>query len=619
MKNLISRAQGYYFQLAIFLFFLTIYSLTMFPGAGGRINWGDSIKWQYLHLANGLPHSTGYPQFLLLSEIFSRVLFFLDMPERITFIAVFFGALAMAVFYSLVHLLTKNKTGSVLATLFMGFTYTFWAQSTEAEVYTLNIFYLLSVFYLFIQFYYTKSNKYFLAGCAVYALSFGNHLTMVTILPAILFISLWSDYRKVFAPRNLVAIAVFVLIGMSQYLLIYYRAHTSDPLYMESPYKPDFSQFIGYVTGRGFHDQMLSFTLPQILYARINVLFQFLNLNFTIVGLLLSSAGFFYFLYQKKGYVELIFISLALLGQLAFNISYDVGDLIVFFIPVYIILGLFAGLIFAARNTLIPSVLMGALTICTFWISTRKMDILTENTFVQQNIRPFTSMYEEQNSSHPLYLWPSDYYINMYMKYDKLTSENSPFFSLAYTDILPDTFYIAKESEITPALQDQHEISVAYTEDASQFLYRKIKPSQAVFISVMDEGAAKLPAEFYNILQQHGSKIDSIPFRGSYAAVLYNGKMVEELNGNGPADIRSTTITNNPLTDQLTYHVHSSGFDFGNNSIIRLNGFDYATKRRGVNFVVYDTVKEEVTDIINFDTHLGEEKKLLKATRKPKE
>nr|WP_255474100.1 DUF2723 domain-containing protein [Pontibacter qinzhouensis] len=588
----------------------------MYPGAGGRINWGDSIKWQYLHLANGLPHSTGYPQFLMLTELFSRIIFFLDMPERITLIAVLFGALAMVMFYSVVHLLTNSRIGSTLATLCMGFTYTFWTQATEAEVYTLNIFYLLTVFYLFLKFYYTKSNKYYLLGCAVFALSFGNHLTMVTILPALVFISLKADYRKVIATRNLLFVALFILAGISQYILVYYRAHTSNPLYIESSFKPNFSEFFGYITGSGFHSQMFPFTLPVILYERFNILFQLLNLNFTILGLSLAAAGFFYYLYQKKGYVELIFLGAALVGQLVFNINYDVPDLIVFFLPIYFILGIFIGMIFASRQTLVPLVLGITLTLGIIYISFKKKDILTANTFVTLYIRPYTSMHELQKTSYPLYFHSSNYYISMYMKYDQLTNFNSSLFSLTTTGVLPDTFYIARESEITPDLQEQHNIRLAYTENAYQFLNRNIKTNHAVFISFMGAGAANMPAEFYTILKQHGSRIDHIPVTGSYSAILYNGKIVEYLNETGPSEISSKDTKYNPLPDHIRFSINSAAPAFGSVSIININGYDYSPKRRGINFVVYDTVNNQVTDIIEFDTVEGEEKKLFQATRK---
>lgn len=623
MIKSVEKAKGfvsdYSYQIFIFVAFIAIYLITLYPGEGGRINYGDSIKWQYLHLANGLPHGTGYPQFLVLTEIFSRVVFFLEGPERITFISALFGALSMSVFYSLVFLLTKDKVGSLISAFFVGLSYTFWAQATEAEVYTLNIFYLLSVFYLFIKFYQTKESKYYLLGCAVYALSFGNHLSMITILPAVAFIVLITDYKVVFVPKHLLLVALFLVIGALQYGFILNRAFSVNHPYMEISPNPSMTEFLGYITGN-HKSQMFVFSYEEIIFDRFPVLLHFLNENFTVLGLVFAAAGFFYYFYIRKSYVILSFISLAMLGQVVFNISYNVGDLLVFFIPVYVIIGIFAGLLFSASKDVLPKAILSLLTVYLIVHNTQSKDILAKNDY-SLLFRPMLSLYQEQPDDLPLYYKSKDYNMETFMFYNNLSGDLGgskslvPFTSLIQTD----SFYVAYENDYHEDLAAEYDLKVASVEQIHDFVRKRIhSPDHVLFFSVTDEAAQNIPHEFGALLKQYGSKVESLAYRGSYAAMLYNGKIVESMDLAGPAQIKSDNFEIDPLEGKIDYEVFSAGWGFGSTSVVKINGFDYSGKERGMNIVVYDVAKNKVVDIANFDTHAGYPKTLFKAIkRKP--
>jgi hypothetical protein len=621
MKNLIDPSKrfvaSYSFHILIFITFITIYSITMYPGAGGRINHGDSIKWQFLHLANGIPHSTGYPQFLILSEIFSRIIFFLEMPERITFISVFFGALSMTVFYSLAYVLTKDKIGSLLSTIFTGCTYVFWVDATEAEVYTLNIFYLLSVFYLFIQFYITKKSSYYLTGCAIYALSFGNHLSMITILPAIAFIALITDYKIVFTPKNILLVVMFVIIGMLQYSFIYFRAHSPDIQYAEITLKPTFENFVAYITGSGSQSLMFAFSFEKVLFERFVVLYNYINLNFTIFGVMLAFAGFFYYLYVKRQYAIITFLTLALTGQIIFNVNYDVGDIIVFFTPIYIIIGIFISLLFAASKDLVFKMYLAVLAFFTISYNINNRNILTVSTYGPTYFRPILSLYLEQKDSLPLYYRSEDYGMYTYMSYLNFSGDLPPGKSIAA--VMPaylDSFYVAKNPAFYPELADQYDVKPVMSESIYDFIRKRHTPDNIIFLSAMDEAKENLSKELINYLQQYGSKIETLPFRSSYAGVLHDNKIVEAISDLGPVSIKADSTENAPLKGELNYEVKSAGFPLGNISEIKINGLDYSIKGRGINIVVYNINSEKVIDMINFDTHTGEPKTLFKAFRK---
>ena len=71
-----------------------------------------------------------------------------------------------------------------------GFTYTFWSQSVIAEVYSLNRLFIAITLYYFIRWHLFGEYRHFLLACAFYSFSFGDHLIVVTLLPAIVFLVL---------------------------------------------------------------------------------------------------------------------------------------------------------------------------------------------------------------------------------------------------------------------------------------------------------------------------------------------------------------------------------------------------------------------------------------------
>lgn len=612
----------YFPQIIIFFSFILIYLITRYPGVGGRLNFGDSAKWQYIHLANGLPHGTGYPQFLFLSEVFSRLVFFLDLSERITFISIVFGTLSLVVFYSLLNVLTKNKIGSFISTLLVGFSYVFWIQATEAEVYTLNIFYLLTVFYLFIQFYLTKNSNYYLVGCAVYALSFGNHLSMITILPAVAFISFITDYRVVIKPKNIALVALFVFLGALQYAFIYYRAYHSDPGYIEIVPDPTLAQFMTYLTGSD-KPTMLAFTFNQIIDARIPVLLNFVRINFTYLGILFAFAGFFYYLYVKKAHIVLGFLTLAMLGQVAFNISYNINDLIVFFTPVYVIVGLFIGLVFSANQDLIPKITLSLLILYLFSSNIYSKNIVVKNTYWLNHFKPVVSLYQQQKDNIPFYMpIPEGDYVNRtYLRYINLSGDIAP------KSIIPDlkvknldSFYVF--APYADLIADYYAKPVV-VESLYDYIKNINKPNNAVFFSIKEVGSQNIPLDFVNFLKSYGSKIESLPVAGKYAAVLYEGKLVEAISEAGPAIIDSDSLDNNyygtendPLNGALSYALVSGHHVNPDSSAIIIEGHNYSVNRKGINIVAFDLDAGEVRDMASFDTALREEKRLFKAVKK---
>ncbi|MCX5753692.1 MAG: DUF2723 domain-containing protein, partial [Candidatus Krumholzibacteria bacterium] len=149
--------------IVIFLVPLVVYSLTMAPTL---VFWdsGEFISTAYIL---GIPHSPGTPLFTLVGRVFAMLPLPMEAAKRINFFSVVCGALAVLMCY-LVAVTTlrfmypslKGRLGRFMTyagpftgSLFLAFSYTHWLDSTETEVYALNLFVMGLCTWLALQWY----------------------------------------------------------------------------------------------------------------------------------------------------------------------------------------------------------------------------------------------------------------------------------------------------------------------------------------------------------------------------------------------------------------------------------------------------------------------------------
>ena len=225
----------------------------MFPGLGGVMNAGDTAKFQTLAHTQILVHGPGYPLVLFLGAVLRA----LDLPvepwRAMTFaMAAPPGAVANMMAFLIVARVTRSLPFGIAGSLLLGSAGLMAVQSTEAEVYPLALAFVLSATFLLILFIETKREGYFVAACAIYALSFGNHLMMIMLMPLFLLVTA-VHRRHLLRPRIVASVLALVALGASQYLYLAYMTHHPDTAYSEYlPLPPTFTEFLRYITGTNF-------------------------------------------------------------------------------------------------------------------------------------------------------------------------------------------------------------------------------------------------------------------------------------------------------------------------------------------------------------------------------
>ncbi len=239
--------------LGVFALWLVYYTWCLFPGLGGVMNAGDTAKFQTLGHTQILVHGPGYPLVLFLGAVLRALELPVEPWRAMTItMAALPGAIANTMAFLIVERVTRSLYFGIAAALLLGSASLMAVQSTEAEVYPLALAFILATSFLLILFVETKRRGYFIAASAVYALSFGNHLMMIMLVPLFLLVTA-THWRLLLRPRIVASVLVVIALGASQYLYLAYITHHPDTAYSEYlPLPPTVTELIQYISGSYF-------------------------------------------------------------------------------------------------------------------------------------------------------------------------------------------------------------------------------------------------------------------------------------------------------------------------------------------------------------------------------
>jgi hypothetical protein len=235
-KNLF--ACGMIFAVTFILFILTLCP---------TFYWEDSAAFCAVGSVMGIPHSPGFPLYVVWARLFSMMPIF-NSAFCCNLMSAFWGSLALALLYLLVIRIShRTKSGpsfgglsTAISVLLVAFSTSFWLQTTRAEVYTLNIFLTLLLALLVVEWWQSRESgpvfKILLLFSFVLGISLANHpLLIITLVPAFLLLFFSTHLKTVLHFRKLILLAIFFVLGLSLYLYLPIRSSLSPPVNWGSP------------------------------------------------------------------------------------------------------------------------------------------------------------------------------------------------------------------------------------------------------------------------------------------------------------------------------------------------------------------------------------------------
>ncbi len=295
---------------------------------------GDVAKFQFLGKVLGTPHLSGYPTYIMLNYVFVNLFPKGTLAIRANLLSAVFSLITSGFLFEILVLLGLRDFIALITALTFGFTQTMWQFSLMAEVYSLNILFTSSVIYFLLKWNLSKNDRFFYIACALYALSFGNHLTTIGGILAFAYMVWMTDRTTFWDLKKIGMVIFFVLIGFSQYGYIAWRSADPNPSFLEI----DWNAFMHFLRGFGLpsitqnpSSEIFTIHFPLILSLWWK---QFYLLLVVVIW------GFF----QVKNKVINIFLVLCLLGNLAFSLLLGVvREYSAFFLPVFLVSAIYVG------------------------------------------------------------------------------------------------------------------------------------------------------------------------------------------------------------------------------------------------------------------------------------
>ena len=191
---------------------LIVYLITIYPGLFGL---GDAAKFAFVGKILGMLHAPGYPLYVMVSHLFSVRCRSARSPTA-SVLSALLAAIAVALVYFAGRVLGYERPVALATSLALGFGNAFWSKALYAKGYTLNAALVAAGFLCLLTWGQSRQRWHLFAAIAIFALSSGNHLIVIALLPALLLFVAATDIRTAFAPRTILFTAGMVVAGLSQ-------------------------------------------------------------------------------------------------------------------------------------------------------------------------------------------------------------------------------------------------------------------------------------------------------------------------------------------------------------------------------------------------------------------
>jgi hypothetical protein len=320
-----------------FLVPFVVYVRTLAPTVYGL----DSAELTTGAYCLGLVHVPGYPLYLLIGHLFTRLPIG-NIGYRMNLMSAFFGALAIALLYLVLYKLCRRPLAALSAVLLLAFSFFVWSPAVMAEVYTLHLFMMAALILTVLVWHEQRRPRWLYLLALLLGLSLGNHLATVLLLPGLLYLILVTDHKQILRPRRLVASVLLLALGLSVYLYLplRYAAQPPDVGAMQIQIA-SWQDLLDIVSGRVFWGLFFAYDWREIPGQAADYLYCLWG-NFLGVGLLVGALGGIALAWTRRhlaASLALIFLANAL-----FYIGYGAGDKRIMFGPTYAVWAIWIGL-----------------------------------------------------------------------------------------------------------------------------------------------------------------------------------------------------------------------------------------------------------------------------------
>ena len=305
----------------------SVYAKTLLPG----VDLGDTGGFQAAVLWPETSARQAYPLYYGLARPFV-VAVSADNPARgLNLFSAVSGGLAIGLLTYFAALLTSSAAAGAIAGLLLAFSHTFWTQSVIAEVYALHIALIAACLITLFAFARHPTERRLAAFFAIYAIAFGNHLSMILLLPpfALFLFMVHPRPHDLLRPRTIGLALGIALAAALLYLPNFLFVWTN--IDAPSGGADRLATFWFDVTKSDWRETMIAGIHGGELRDRLAMWLWDARAQFGSVGLIAAMAGLVRLWIVARPWAWLLVTAYAI--NTIFAVTYNVGDPHVFFLP----------------------------------------------------------------------------------------------------------------------------------------------------------------------------------------------------------------------------------------------------------------------------------------------
>ena len=205
-QPIVNKKVNLFVGLFVFAITLLVYYLTF----ARSLSFWDAGEYITCSSILGVPHPPGNPFYIILGRFFSIMGIGIPHAQIVNFLSSIFSAFAVMFTYFITVKLTTMCVdikdnwliylAGALAALYTAFSFTFWTNAIEAEVYS-GLAFILNLVYWLTLIWVEKSEdlshqNILLLIVYIFFLGFGIHQTSLQIAPAVLFVVIYPMLRE---------------------------------------------------------------------------------------------------------------------------------------------------------------------------------------------------------------------------------------------------------------------------------------------------------------------------------------------------------------------------------------------------------------------------------------
>jgi hypothetical protein len=316
----------------------------------------DSLEFQLVGPTFGIAHPTGYPLYVILGGLWSRLLPIGNWAWRMNALSALFGAIAVGLLFALTRRMVTthdgrpNQWAGLAAALCFGLGSVWWSQATIAEVYTLHIALVAAILSVTVGMNQSMGDSASIPPSVdrrmtwlflLFGLGLAHHRTTLLLAPGVAIYLLWS-VPGIWRPRRIWLLWALALVApLLLYLFIPLRA-SMGAMDLNGSYVNDWGGFwrhvLASVYAGFFSDNSLAVDRTPGDWLAI------FRQQVGWLGPMLGLLGLAWLVdRQRRPAKAWIFVLIVLLTNLIFALSYRVGDVEVFLLPVFYCAAIFVG------------------------------------------------------------------------------------------------------------------------------------------------------------------------------------------------------------------------------------------------------------------------------------